>query len=328
MMDSVHRPRRLRRTAALRDAVAETRLSRKALIQPLFTVETAAMAGPIDAMPGIGHETLDQTLKTIERDLERGLASYLLFGLPEKKDETGDNAVDPHGITQRTISAVKKRFGDAVVFAVDVCLCPHLTHGHCGFVTARGEIENDRSAARIAKIARSYAEAGADIVAPSDMMDGRIGMIRDELDEAGLTNTAILAYSAKYASSYYGPFREAAHSAPAFGDRRSYQMDPRNAREALAEVQLDLEEGADLVMVKPALAYLDVIAAVRAMTEAPVVAYNVSGEYAAVKALAEKGLANEVDLALENLHAMRRAGADLIITYHARELVRVGVVGP
>ncbi len=328
MIDLLHRPRRLRRTAALRDAVAETRLSRKALLQPLFTVETQAMAGAIDSLPGIARETLDQTLKTIEQDLEKGLASFLLFGVPEAKDLTGDNAVDPEGITQRTLAAVKKRFGESVVMFVDVCLCPHLEHGHCGFVTAGGEVENDRSAARLAEVARSYADAGADVVSPSDMMDGRVGAIREALDEAGHVNTAILAYSAKYASNYYGPFREAAHSSPAFGDRRSYQMDPRNGREALLEVMLDLEEGADLVMVKPALAYLDVIARVRDAVDVPVVAYNVSGEYAAVKALAEKGLANEIDLALENLHAMRRAGADLVITYHARELARAGAVGP
>jgi porphobilinogen synthase len=328
MLDLVHRPRRLRRTAALRDAVAETRLSRRALIQPLFTVESAAMAGPIGSLPGIARESLDDTLRTVEHDLEKGLQSFLLFGVPAGKDHAGTNALDPNGITQRTIAGLKQRFGEAIVLSVDVCLCPHLEHGHCGFVTPAGEVENDRSALRLAEVARSYAEAGADIVAPSDMMDGRIGAIRTALDEGGFSNTAILAYSVKYASNYYGPFREAAASAPAFGDRRAYQMDPRNGREALVEVMHDLDEGADMVMVKPALAYLDVIRRVRDAVDVPVVAYNVSGEYAAVKLLAEKGLAKELDLALENLHAMRRAGADLVITYHARDLVRAGAVGP
>ncbi len=325
-MNTVRRPRRLRRTSTVRDAVAETRLSRRALIQPLFTCETDAMAGPIAALPGIARETIDQTLRTIERDLKHGLSSFLLFGLPAAKDATGENAVDPEGVTPRAISAIKQRFGEQVMLSVDVCLCPHLDHGHCGFVLPSGEVENDRSAAKLAEIATVYAQAGADVVAPSDMMDGRIGVMRRRLDAAGLENTAILAYSVKYASQYYGPFREAAHSAPAFGDRRAYQMDPRNAREALVEARLDVEEGADMVMVKPALAYLDVIRRVRDELDVPVVAYNVSGEYAAVKLLAERGLARETDLALENLHSMCRAGADLVITYHARELAAAGVI--
>jgi porphobilinogen synthase len=304
--------------------VAEASLEARRLIQPLFTCETAAMAGPVGSLPGVGRETLDETLRTVEADLEAGLRSFLLFGLPEHKDLTGDLAVRPDGVTQRTLAALKARFGDALVLSVDVCLCPHLAHGHCGFVTDDGEVENDRSAARLALVARSYADAGADVVAPSDMMDGRIGLMRSALDEAGHTGVSILSYAVKYASSYYGPFREAAHSAPSFGDRRSYQMDPRNGREALVELREDLDEGADLVMVKPALAYLDVIARVRAASDVPVVAYNVSGEYAAVKALAAQGLADATKLALENLHAMRRAGADLVISYHARELARGG----
>lgn len=325
MLDLIQRPRRLRRTETLRNLVAETRLSRQSFIQPLFTVETPAMAGGIASLPGIDRETLDQTLRTVEADVERGLRTFLLFGLPAQKDTTGANARDPQGITQRTIRAVKERFGSAVVLAVDVCLCPHLEHGHCGFVEG-DEIVNDASAEALADVALTYAQAGADVVAPSDMMDGRIGAIRTALDGAGLVGTAILAYSAKYASSYYGPFREAAHSSPAFGDRRAYQLDPRNAREGVVEALADVDEGADLVMVKPALAYLDVICRVREAVDVPVVAYNVSGEYAAVKALAEKGLANETELALENLHAIRRAGADLVITYHARALARAGAV--
>jgi porphobilinogen synthase len=326
MLDLNRRPRRLRRTAALREIAAETRLTRRELIQPLFTVEHPSMAGQIQSLPGIARETVEVTLKTVEADLERGIHSFLLFGLPAGKDLTGDKAQAPDGITQRTIAALKKRFGNSIVLAVDVCLCPHLEHGHCGLLTPSGEVENDTSAMILAQIARSYAAAGADIVAPSDMMDGRIGAMRDVLDESGLENTSILSYSTKYASNYYGPFREAAHSSPAFGDRRAYQMDPRNAREGVLEAQLDVEEGADMVMVKPALAYLDVIYRVRQAVAVPVVAYNVSGEFAAVKALAEKGLAKETDLALENLHAMRRAGADLIITYHARDLARANAV--
>ena len=326
MLDLIQRPRRLRRTAALRDLVAETRLSRKAFIQPLFTVEQASAAGDLKSLPGIARETIDGTLRTIEVDLELGLHSFLLFGIPIEKDKTGKLAQDSNGITQRTVSALKKRFGDAVVLAADVCLCEYLEHGHCGLVSESGEVKNDVSAELLGRVARSYADAGVDIVAPSDMMDGRIGAIRAELDAHDHENTIILSYAAKYASAYYGPFREAAESAPAFGDRRSYQMDSRNGREALAEVLIDLEEGADMVMVKPALAYLDIIRRVRDVVDVPVVAYNVSGEYAAVKALAEKGLADATALALENLYAIRRAGADLIITYHARELARANAV--
>jgi len=327
-MQMTHRPRRLRRSAALRDLAAQTRLSARALMMPLFAVESPSAAGPLASMPGIGRETVDDTVRTVEADLERGIRSFLLFGIPAHKDLDGRDAVDPRGITQRTIAAIKKRAGDAAVLAVDVCLCDHLSHGHCGIVDGKGEVLNDVSAELLAKVARTYAEAGADIVAPSDMMDGRVGAIRRELDGAGLENTAILAYSVKYASAYYGPFREAAESAPAFGDRRSYQMDPRSPREALREVRLDLEEGADMVMVKPALAYLDIVRAVKDAVDVPVAAYNVSGEYAAVMALAEKGLADANTLALENLHAMRRAGADIVITYHARALVRAGLIAP
>jgi len=328
MLDLIQRPRRLRRSAAVRELVAETRLSRKALIQPLFTVEQASMAGDLKSLPGIARETTEQTLKTIENDVEHGIRSFLLFGIPSEKDLTGKLAQDPAGITQRTIGAIKKRFGDSIVLAADVCLCEYLTHGHCGIVTPAGEVKNDVSAEILARVAASYADAGVDIVAPSDMMDGRIGAMRTQLDGGGHENTIILSYSAKYASTYYGPFREAADSAPAFGDRRAYQMDWRNGREALGEVLFDLEEGADMVMVKPALAYLDIIYRVREMVDVPVVAYNVSGEFAAVKLLAQAGLADGTTMALENLHAIRRAGADLIITYHARELARANAIGP
>jgi porphobilinogen synthase len=326
MLDLTIRPRRLRRTAALRDLVAETRLSRRSFIQPLFTVESASAAGPLHSLPGISRDTVDGTLKTVEADLEKGLHTFLLFGIPSAKDRTGKLAQDPNGVVPRTISALKKKFGDALVIATDVCLCDNLEHGHCGLVSDSGEVINDESAEILARVARVYAEAGADIVAPSDMMDGRIGAMRSELDSHGLHQTSILSYAVKYASAYYGPFREAAESTPAFGDRRAYQMDPRNGHEALVEVAEDLQEGADMVMVKPALAYLDIIYRVRTAVNVPVVAYNVSGEFAAVKALAEKGLADATTLALENLHAIRRAGADLIITYHARELARANAV--
>lgn len=326
MLPLTQRPRRLRRSAALRDLVAEARPNRRSLIQPLFTVETEAQAGGIASLPGIARQTLDETLRTVEGDLERGLRSFLLFGIPAHKDETGRLAADPEGITQRTIRALKSRFGDTLVLAVDLCLCPHLTHGHCGLVDGDGHIVNDESAEILAGVGRTYAEAGADLVSPSDMMDGRIGALRRALDGAGLETTGIMSYAVKYASAYYGPFREAANSAPSFGDRRTYQMDPRRGRDAPREALLDVAEGADLVMVKPALAYLDVIRAVREAVDVPVAAYNVSGEFAAVKALAEKGLASEVDLALENLAAMFRAGSDIVITYHARELARAGVL--
>lgn len=319
-MDLLHRPRRRRKNAAIRDLVAETRLSLGDLIQPLFTVESDPQAGPIASLPGVSRKNLEQTLRSVEADLKQGLKTFLLFGLPQKKDESGTLALAEDGITQRTIAALKKNFGDSLVLAVDVCLCPHLIHGHCGFVDESGRVENDSSAEQIAQIGLSYAHAGADIVAPSDMMDGRIGAMRELLDEEELFDTAIMSYAVKYASSYYGPFRDAADSAPAFGDRRTYQMDPRNRLEALSEALLDLEEGADFLMVKPALAYLDVIRELRDAVEVPTVAYNVSGEYAAVKALGEKGLADPIELALENLYAMRRAGAQLIISYHAREL--------
>jgi len=326
MLNLTRRPRRLRTSEAMRNLVAETRLLKRDFIQPLFTVEADAMAGSINSLPGVARETLDSTLRTVEQDLKSGIASFLLFGLPERKDLTGDLAKAAGGITQRTLSTLKKQFGDSIVLAVDVCLCPHLEHGHCGFVDDKGRIVNDRSAEVLAEVANSYADAGADIVAPSDMMDGRIGAMRRLLDSSGHSETAILSYSTKYASNYYGPFREAAHSSPAFGDRRAYQMDPRNAREGVLEAQLDIDEGADMVMVKPALAYLDVIYRVREAVDVPLVAYNVSGEYAAVKALAAAGLANETALALENLHAIRRAGADSIITYHARELAQANAI--
>jgi porphobilinogen synthase len=324
-MKLTRRPRRLRTTQAMRDLVADVDVPRRALMQPLFTIEKPAQAGPIDSLQGIARETIDDTLRTVERDLEKGVRSFLLFGVPARKDLDGTAALDPEGITPRAISAIKKRFGDAAVLALDVCLCPHLEHGHCGVLKGE-DVENDPSAAILAKVAVLYAQAGADIVAPSDMMDGRIGAMREALDAAGKQNTTILSYAVKYASNYYGPFREAANSAPAFGDRRAYQMDYRRTLDALEEVHTDIAEGADLVMVKPALAYLDVIARVRDAVDVPVVAYNVSGEFAAVKALAKAGLADETKLAMENLIAMRRAGADVIITYHARELAKAGVL--
>jgi porphobilinogen synthase len=272
-------------------------------------------------MPGIHRETLETLPAAIERDLEAGLNRILLFGIPERKDGKASGATARDSLVARAVAALKKRFGSDVYVATDVCLCAHFDHGHCGVLDGE-EVANDASLPLLAEMALSHAAAGADVVAPSDMMDGRVAAIRTRLDEEGLTDTAILSYAVKYASAYYGPFRDAADSAPARGDRRSYQMDPRNVREAIREVELDEAEGADMVMVKPALAYLDVIARVRDATVLPVAAYNVSLEYTMVKLAARAGLADERALVLENLTAIARAGADVLITYHAREAVR------
>jgi porphobilinogen synthase len=307
----------------MREAVAETSLSLAALVQPHFVLADDRGREPIDALPGIERQGIEALLRTVEHDLELGIARVLLFGLPAAKDARGSGGASADGPTARALSHLRERFGKDLLLAADVCLCPYTDSGHCG-VLAGEEIDNDATLPLLAEQALAFARAGADIVAPSDMMDGRVRAIRAALDGEGFTGTAILSYSAKYASSYYGPFREAAHSAPAFGDRRSHQMDPRNRREALREVALDEAEGADIVMVKPALAYLDVIHAVRQATTLPVAAYNVSGEYSAVKLLARAGLADERAMALENLHAIRRAGADLILTYHARDAAAGG----
>jgi porphobilinogen synthase len=324
-LNPIQRPRRLRQSAVLRQAVAETDVPRRALVQPHFVLDREHGREPIDALPGIERQGLEELLRTVEQDLELGLRSVLLFGLatPSNMDATGSAGARPVGSALRAARRLEQTFGDDLLVMADVCLCPFTDHGHCG-VLAGAQIDNDRTLPLLAEQAVSLARAGADVVAPSDMMDGRVGAIRKALDAAGFSNTAILAYAVKYASAYYGPFREAAHSAPTFGDRRSHQMDPHNAREALREVALDESEGADLIMVKPALAYLDVIWRVRQATRLPVVAYNVSGEYAMVKQMARAGLADEAALLLENLGAMRRAGADLVITYHGRQAAREG----
>lgn len=320
----VVRPRRLRRTPAMRGLVAETRIHPDQLIQPHFVVSGQGIRTPIPSLAGLAHVSPDVLVEGVAKDLDVGLRSVLLFGVPDTKDPLGASAADPRGPVPQAVRLIKKRFGDDVVVMTDVCLCAYTDHGHCGVMDDRGRVLNDESLAPLSAMALAHAEAGADWVAPSDMMDGRIAAVRRALDDAGHKETSILSYAAKYASAYYGPFRDAAHSTPRRGDRKSYQMDPRNLREALREVRLDEAEGADAVMVKPALAYLDVIRAVRQRTDLPLAAYNVSGEYAMVKAAAQQGLVNEAGIVRENLSCMVRAGADVIITYHGREALQGG----
>jgi porphobilinogen synthase len=311
------RLRRLRRTPALRSLVQETSLDPGDLIYPLFVCSGEGVEIPLDGLPGIARRSIDRLCDECEQIVGLGIAAVLLFGLPDEKDEVGSEAYAADGIVQRAIRAVKERVPSLLVIT-DVCLCEYTSHGHCGLVQ-NGEVLNDLTLELLAKTAVSHAEAGADAVAPSDMMDGRVGAIRDALDGEGYDATALIAYSAKYASAFYGPFREIADSAPAFGDRRGYQMDPPNVREALRECALDVAEGADVIMVKPALPYLDVIAAVRSRFDVPVGAYSVGGEYAMVKSAAAKGWLDEREAALETLVAIKRAGADMIFTYWARE---------
>ena len=309
--------RRLRRTAALRDMVRETELSPRHLIQPLFVVSGENVREPVEAMPGIERFSINEVVAEVSELRAVGVQAVILFGIPAQKDEAGTGAYDAEGVVQLAVRALKEAHPELTVIT-DVCLCEYTSHGHCGFIR-EGEVDNDITVELLAKTAISHAEAGADVVAPSDMMDGRVGIIRGQLDEEGHPDTAIIAYSAKYASAFYGPFREAAESTPEFGDRRGYQMDPANAREALREVRLDVDEGADMVMVKPALPYLDVIRAVRDDADLPVAAYQVSGEYSMLKAAAANGWLDERAAALETLTAIRRAGADLIFTYYAKE---------
>lgn len=319
------RPRRLRGSAALRELVAETHVRAAQLIMPHFVVPAAAAAGPISSMPGISRLCVDDLVRAVEADVRLGIRSVLLFGVPPEgaKDAEGSSARDPNGAVPMAIRALRGAFGRDIVIFTDVCLCAYTDHGHCG-VLVNGAVDNDRSLEPIAGMALVHAEAGADLVAPSDMMDGRVAAIRDMLDNHGQSTVGILAYAVKYASAYYGPFRDAADSAPQHGDRRDYQMDPRNVAEAIREAKLDEAEGADMLMVKPALAYLDVIRRVREATALPLAAYNVSGEYSAVKAAAERGWLDEGAVVRENLQAMVRAGADMIITYHAREALAKG----
>jgi len=315
-----HRPRRLRRSDALRNLVRETQVSTHGLIYPMFACPGNKVRTEVSSMPGIFQQSPDQIVEECREVADLGIPGVILFGLPEHKDETGSEAASPKAAVQLSIEAIRKANLDLIV-VTDVCLCEYTSHGHCG-VIKDGQILNDPSIELLANAALSHARAGADIVAPSDMMDGRVGAIRRKLDEKGFQDVAILAYAAKYSSAFYGPFREAAQSTPQFGDRRSYQMDPANAREALREVALDLEEGADIIMVKPALPYLDVIARVRERFDVPVAAYNVSAEYAMVKAAAQKGWIDEQRIVLEILTGIQRAGASIILTYHAKDAAR------
>jgi porphobilinogen synthase len=309
--------RRLRRTKALRDLVRETELEASHLIQPLFVVAGENMREPVASMPGIERFSINEVVAEATEIQAAGVGGVILFGIPAEKDEAGSGAYDEEGVVQMAVRALKEAHPDLVVIT-DVCLCEYTSHGHCGFVRD-GEVDNDITVELLARTAISHAEAGADAVAPSDMMDGRIGAIRHQLDEEAHPNVPILAYSAKFASAFYGPFREAAESTPEFGDRRAYQMDPANAREALREVALDVEEGADMVMIKPALPYLDLIRAVRERFDLPIAAYQVSGEYSMLKAAAQNGWLDERTAVTEALTSIRRAGADVVVTYYAKE---------
>ena len=309
----------MRRTSALRGMVRETELSADHLVYPLFVTHGSDRREPIPSMPGIERLTISHLEDEARQIAALGLPAVLLFGIPADKDAAASGAYDAEGIVQLAVRALKQAEPDLTVIT-DVCLCEYTSHGHCGVVRDDGEVDNDVTLELLAKTANSHAEAGADVVAPSDMMDGRVGAIRAQLDSEGHSSVPIVAYSAKYASAFYGPFREAADSTPAFGDRRGYQMDPANAREAVREAKIDVAEGADVVMVKPALPYLDVIRRVREEVEVPVAAYHVSGEYAALKAAAERGWLDERAAVLESLTAIRRAGADVIVTYYAKEV--------
>jgi porphobilinogen synthase len=311
------RMRRLRRTPALRALVSETTLSPAQLIQPAFVVAGEGVREDVESMPGIERFSISELVAEATEIATLGVGALLLFGIPSTKDESGSGAYDDEGVVQMAVRALKEAHPDLTVIT-DVCLCEYTSHGHCGFVRD-GEVDNDITVELLAKVAISHAEAGADAVAPSDMMDGRIGTIRHQLDEEGHPATAIVAYSAKYASAFYGPFREAADSTPEFGDRRGYQMDPANAAEAVREAELDLEEGADMLMVKPATPYLDVVRRVKEATAAPLAAYHVSGEYSMLKAAAANGWIDERAAVLETLTSIRRAGADAIVTYYAKE---------
>src|SRR5688572_26482177 len=320
MPNLLHRPRRLRTTENLRAFVRETRLAPEDLILPLFACPGENVRREIGSMPGVHNLSIDQIASEAESAYQTGVRGVILFGLPEKKDETATGAYAGDGIVQRAVRAIRKSAPDMIVIA-DTCLCEYTSHGHCG-VVRDGEVLNDESLELLARTAVSQAEAGAAIVAPSAMMDGQVGAIREALDEAGFEHVAIMAYAVKYASAFYGPFREAADSAPAFGDRRAYQMDAANAREALREAELDYSEGADFLMVKPSTPYLDILKTLRDRFDLPLAAYHVSGEYAMIKAAAQKGWIDEQRVMMETLTSIKRAGADIILTYFAREAVK------
>ena len=314
------RPRRLRATERLRAMVRETSVSPAHLIYPMFVTPGEGVRREIASLPGCFHLSVEEAAREAEEVERLGIGGVILFGLPSAKDAVGSEGYDDQGVVQQAVRAIRRACRELVVFT-DVCLCEYTSHGHCG-VVEKGEVQNDATLELLAKMALSHAKAGAHVVAPSDMMDGRVGAIREALDDEGFAAVPILAYAAKYASAFYGPFREAADSAPQFGDRRGYQMDPANVREAMREVRLDVDEGADMVMVKPALPYLDVIRAVAETSDRPVAAYNVSGEYAMVKAAAAKGWVDEDRMMREILTSIRRAGADVILTYHAKDFAR------
>jgi len=316
------RPRRNRASKLIRDIAAETIVDRNKLIMPHFILEGKGLREPITSMPVINRSSIDNALKEIESDYKNGIDKILLFGIPERKDENGSGAYDRNGVVQKALREIKKQFPGLLVIT-DVCLCEYTSHGHCGMVDG-GNILNDPTLELLARTALSHAESGSDMIAPSDMMDGRVLAIRHALDAAGFDDMPILAYSAKYSSAFYGPFREAAGSAPQFGDRSTYQMDCRNAREAEREVLLDVEEGADIVMVKPALSYLDIIRRVREIIDLPLCAYNVSGEYSMVKAMGKLGYGDEERLTREIITSIFRAGADTVISYHTRDIFRNG----
>lgn len=314
------RPRRLRKQPIIREMVAETRLSKDMFIYPYFVTKGSGLIQPIEAMPGIHRFSVDTLIKDVEQGLKVGVNKVLLFGVGEEKSEDASSAHHDHSVVAEAVRQLKKQFGSDLYVITDVCLCAYTTHGHCG-VIENDYVQNDPSVDILAKMALTHARAGADMVAPSDMMDGRIAGLRSYLDDNGYQDTPIMSYAVKFASAYYGPFREAADSAPGKGDRKSYQMDFRNGREAIREAALDEMEGADIVMVKPALAYLDIIRDVRQQTELPVACYNVSAEYTMVKLAAAAGLIDGQRIIMENMHAFARAGADIVITYHAREIL-------
>jgi porphobilinogen synthase len=317
----INRPRRLRRNPALRALVRETRLTRDDFVLPLFVCPGNGVRREISSMPGVFNLSVDEVTNEASAAYDSGVRSIILFGLPESKDELASGAYAEDGIVQRATRAIRRSAPELIVIA-DTCLCEYTSHGHCGVVRG-GDVLNDESLELLARTAASQAAAGADIVAPSAMMDGQVAAIREALDQAGLENTAIMSYAVKYASGFYGPFREAAQSAPEFGDRRAYQMDPPNAREAMREAELDYSEGADILMVKPATVYLDVLKMVRDRFDLPLAAYHVSGEYALIKAAAQKGWIDEERVMMETLTSIKRAGADIILTYYAREAIRL-----
>ena len=317
----IHRPRRLRKNNIIREMVAETRLSKNMFIYPYFVVKGRNTVQPIDAMPGISRFSIDMLMKDVEAGLKLGINKVLLFGVGEDKFEDAHSAYDEHSVVAEAVANLKNRFGENLLVITDVCLCAYTSHGHCGLIH-HNYVDNDSSLEVLAKMALTHAQAGADMIAPSDMMDGRVAAIRSMLDQNHFETTGIMSYSTKFASAYYGPFREAAGSAPGKGDRKSYQMDSRNSSEAVREAILDEEEGADILMVKPALAYLDVIRAVKENTQLPLACYNVSAEYSMVKAAAHAGYVDEEKIVMENMVAFTRAGADIVITYHAHDIFK------